>query len=162
MRPVDRCPQRLLARIRIATALEHVKPLRDSLEDLPGRQDAHPCGSKLDGERQIVERPAELAGDLVWLRFRTGIEEFDALAIREGQDWVMNFAPHAQEFAARDEEMEVGAALDERGEFRRRFDDLLDVVEQEQQLALADVLGETVFCAERVRDRVCDERGLAK
>ena len=47
-------------------------------------------------------------------------------------------------------------------ELRRRLDHLLEVVEQEQQLALADVLGEAVLGAERLRDRLGHERRVAQ
>ena len=69
---------------------------------------------------------------------------------------------HAQELAARDEESEVGAALEERRELGRRLDHLLQVVEEEQHLPLADVLGEAVLGAERLGDRLGDERGVAQ
>ena len=60
------------------------------------------------------------------------------------------------------EQGEVGAAGEERRELRRRRDHLLEVVEEQEQLALADVLGETVPRAERLGDRLRDERGIAK
>ena len=56
----------------------------------------------------------------------------------------------------------LGQALEERGELGRRLDHLLEVVEEQEQLALADVLGEAVLGAERLRDRLRDERGVAQ
>ena len=50
----------------------------------------------------------------------------------------------------------------ERGQLGRRLDHLLEVVEQEQELALADVLGEAVLGAERLGDRLGDEGGIAQ
>ena len=47
-------------------------------------------------------------------------------------------------------------------ELRRGLDHLLEVVEQEEHLPLADVLGEPVLRAERLRDRLRHERGLAE
>ena len=47
-------------------------------------------------------------------------------------------------------------------ELRRRFDHLLEVVEQQQQLALADVLGEAVLRPQRLRDRLGHQRRLAQ
>ena len=41
-------------------------------------------------------------------------------------------------------------------------DHLLQVVEEEQHLPLADVLGEAVLCAEGLGDRLRDERGVAQ
>ncbi len=63
---------------------------------------------------------------------------------------------------ASDEQGEVGAGLEQRGELGRGLDDLLQVVEQEQQLPLADVFGEAVLDPERLRDRLGDERRVAK
>ena len=48
------------------------------------------------------------------------------------------------------------------GQFRRCLDHLLQVVEKEEHLPLADVLGQTVPRAERVRDRLRDERVIPK
>ena len=36
VRPLDRRPQRPLARFRVAAALEEIEPLGEALEDLPG------------------------------------------------------------------------------------------------------------------------------
>ena len=58
--------------------------------------------------------------------------------------------------------VEVGARRRERDELGRGLDHLLEVVEEEQQLPLADVLGEAVPGAERLRDRLGDERGVAQ
>ena len=55
-----------------------------------------------------------------------------------------------------------GQALSKRGELRRCVDHLLEVVNDEQQLPLADVLGEAVAGAEGARNRLCDERRVAK
>ena len=113
-------------------------------------------------EREVVEARAEL-GDLVArLEPRALAEERDGLGLGERRHRVLDLALDAQELAARDEQREVGAGLDERGELGRRLDHLLEVVEQEQQLALADVLGEAVLGAERLRDRLGDERRVAE
>ena len=85
-----------------------------------------------------------------------------ASGLGERRHRVLDLALHAQELAARDEEGEVGAGLKERGELGRRLDHLLQVVEEEQHLALADVLGEAVLGAERLGDRLRDERGVAQ
>ena len=47
-------------------------------------------------------------------------------------------------------------------EIGRCLDHLLEVVEQEQHLALADVLGQAVLGTERLRDRLRDERRIAQ
>ena len=78
----------------------------------------------------------------------------DGLGLGERRDRVLDFAPDAQELPARDEHRQLGAALEQRRELGRRLDHLLQVVEQEEQLALADVLGEPVLGAERLGDRL--------
>ena len=56
----------------------------------------------------------------------------------------------------------LGQALEERRELGRCLDHLLEVVEEEQQLSLADVRRETILGAERLGDRLDDERGIAE
>ena len=58
--------------------------------------------------------------------------------------------------------VEVGAGLDEEGELGRRLRQLLQVVEEEQDLALADVLFEPMLGAERLRDCLGDKRRVAE
>jgi hypothetical protein len=60
----------------------------------------------------------------------------------------------AQELSGRDEEREVGTSAEKRRELRCSVDHLLEVVEQEQELALVNVLGEPVLGAERLGDRL--------
>jgi hypothetical protein len=67
-----------------------------------------------------------------------------------------------QELAARDEQPQVRRGLDERGELRSSGDQVFDVVEQQQELALADVLGDAVLGTEGLRDRVEHERRIAQ
>ena len=67
---------------------------------------------------------------------------------------VLDLTLDAQQLAARDEQGQVGAGREERRELGRRLDHLLEVVEEEQHLPLADVLGEPVLGAERLRDRL--------
>ena len=152
--PVDRRPQRLLARVGVAAALEEVEPLREALEDLPRRERLRARGGELDRERQVVEARAEL-GDLV-ARLEPGAlaEERDGLGRGERRHRVLDLALDAQELAAGDEQRQVGAGAEQRRELGRRLDHLLEVVEQEEQLALADVLGEAVLGAERLGDRL--------
>ena len=89
-------------------------------------------------------------------------EELDRLRLGERRDRVLHLAAHAQQLTARDKHREVRAGLDERREFRRRLDDLLEVVEQDQQLALADVFGKAVLGSQRLRDCRRNERGIAQ
>jgi hypothetical protein len=48
VRPGDRRPQRLLARVGVATCAEQVQPLRDPLEDLRGCEHADAGGGELE------------------------------------------------------------------------------------------------------------------
>ena len=56
---------------------------------------------------------------------RTGAEELNRLALGERRDGVLALSPDPKQLPARDEQPEVGATLDERGEFGCRRDHLL-------------------------------------
>ena len=85
---------------------------------------------------------------------RASAEELDRLRLGQRRHRVLDLAPDPEQLAAGDEQPEVRAAPRAARELGRGLDDLLEVVEQEQQLALADVLGEAVLGAERLRDRL--------
>jgi hypothetical protein len=97
----------------------------------------------------------------VRLRLRAGAEELDRLAFRELGHRVLALAPDSKQLPTRSEEREVGAALDERSELGRNRDHLLEVVEQKQQLELTDVLGQSVFGPERLRNRLGDKHWIS-
>ena len=80
-------------------------------------------------------------------------EEGDGLRLLQRWDLVLDLALHAQELAARAEEGEAGARLQEARELGRRLHHLLQVVNEEQHLPLADVLREAVLCAQGLGDR---------
>ena len=65
--PFDRRPQRLLARIGRPSTLEQVEPLSDPFEYLRRGEHARARRRELDGERQVVEPPAEHADVFVRL-----------------------------------------------------------------------------------------------
>jgi hypothetical protein len=58
----------------------------------------------------------------------------------EGRNRVLDLALQAQQLTARDEQRQVGAAGDKSRELGRGFDHLLQVVEQQEHLPLADLL----------------------
>ena len=58
--------------------------------------------------------------------------------------------------------VQVRAASSERGKLGCGLDHLLEVVEEQEQLPFADVLGEAVLRAERLRDRLGDQSGVAE
>ena len=68
----------------------------------------------------------------------------------------------AQQFAARDQQRQVRTGGEKLRELGRRLDHLLEVVEEEQHLPLADVVGQVVLGAERLGDRLGHERGIAE
>ena len=161
VRPLDRRPQRLLARVCVAASLEEIEPLREPVENLRGREHAAARGRELERQRQVVEGLAELRHGRVLLDGGARAEELDCVPVGQRLDRILDLAAHAQELAARNEQPQVRACLDERGQLRRRVDDLLEVVEHEQELALADVVRERALRADRPADRVGDERRIS-
>ena len=161
MAPLDRRAQRLLAGIGVSASLEQVEPLGEALEDLGRREDARSRGGQLDSERQLVEAPAELGNRLVRLEPRAHAEKVDRLLLRKRRHWVLHLARDPQQLAARDEELQIGAGLEQPSQLGGRLDHLLEVVEQEQQLALCDVLGQAVLRPKQLRDRLGHERRIA-
>jgi hypothetical protein len=80
-----------------------------------------------------------------------------SLRLGEGRHGVLDFASHTEQLAAGHEQVEVRAGLDERRELWCDFDDLLQVVEQEQQLALAYVVDQAVLHTGRLPNRLEDD-----
>ena len=94
-----------------------------------------------------------------------GDEELDRVRLGERLHLVLDLAADAEALPARREDREVRTGLDEVGERRRRLDHLLEVVEDEEHLALADVLGEAVLArraSSRSRRRRATGRGSAR
>ena len=56
--PLDRRPQRLLARIGVPASLEQFAALREPLQDLFGGEGARPGCGQFDRQRQVVEAAA--------------------------------------------------------------------------------------------------------
>ena len=63
---------------------------------------------------------------------------------------VLLLAADVKRLPARDEEVEVGAGSQEVREFGSGLDQVLEVVEEQQQVLVGDVLGESVLGAERL------------
>src|SRR5262249_15347674 len=140
VRPLDRRAQRPMARCRVASSAQQVEPLRQTLENLSRRERDGPSRGQLDRQGKAVEPPAELGDRLVRNEARPLTEEIGRLALAERIHRIRDLAADLQELAARNEQTQVLTGLDERRELRRRVDHLLDVVEQQEELALADVL----------------------
>ena len=151
-----------MAGIGVAASPEQVEALGQPSEDLRRGDRLRAGGSELDGQGQVVEAGTELGDLLARLYLGSLTEEGDGLGLGERGHRVLDLSLHAQELTAGDEERQGGAALEEGRELGRRLDDLLEVVEEEAELALADVLGETVLGAEGLGDRLGDESGVAE
>ena len=72
VRPGDRRPERLLARVGVAAALEQVEAVPEPLEDLLGREDGGTRRGELERERQVVEPVAELRDGVA--RLEAGVD----------------------------------------------------------------------------------------
>ena len=144
MRPLDRRAKRVLARIRIAAAFQEIEALGESVQDLRRGEHSGASSGELDGEREIVEAATELGGRLVRIEPAPLTEKRYSLRLGEGRHGVVDFSAHAEQLAAGHEQVEVRADLDKRREVGCDSDYLLQVVEQEQQLPLADVVDKAV------------------
>ena len=158
--------RRPLARIGVAAAGEQVEALPQSLEDRGRREDLRAGGGQLDREGHLVEGSAEslhgVVGFGIGLReTRACDEELDRVGLGERPHLELDLAADPETLAARREDRNVRTCLDEIGERGRRVDHLLEVVEDEEHLALADVVGEVVLRTERLRDLVGDQGGVA-
>ena len=167
VRPLDRRPQRLLAGIGVALALEQVEALGEPLEQLLGAEEGCAGGGELERERELVEAQAELAHRLARGESRidrAGARQEERLSVAFGErgHGVGLLAADAQALPARDEHVEVGAGGEERRELGRRLHDLLEVVEEAEHRLVRDVLGEAVLGAERLRRGREDERRVAQ
>ncbi len=151
-----------MAGIGVTTALEQVEPLRQPIQDLGRGERLDAGGGEFDGERERVEAGTELGDLLGRLDLRPLAKQRDGFGLGKRWHRILDLSLHAQERAARDEERQVGTCGEEGRELGRRLDHLLQVVEQEEQLALADVLGKPVLGAERLRDGLRDECGVAQ
>ena len=160
--PGDRGAKGQLARVGVSSALEQVQPLGQALKNLRRGEHAGASGSQFQRKRQVVESTAELGDRLVRLEPRALAEKLDRLRLREGRDRILDLAVDPQQLPARDHQLQVGAVLEQRAELRRRLDDLLEVVEQQEEVALGDVLCKALLRPERLCDRLCDERRLAQ
>ena len=160
--PLDRRAQGVLARLDIAAALEQVEALPEPFEDLRHREDARARCGQLERERQLVEAAAQLADRLVGREPGAIAEQLNRLGLGERLHRVVDLAADAQQLAARDEQLQVGTALEKVAELRSGVDEVLEVVEQQEQLAVADVPRERLLRADGLRDRLHDERRVAQ
>ncbi|MEX1357594.1 MAG: hypothetical protein WD981_03120 [Gaiellaceae bacterium] len=162
VRPLDRRSEGLLAGIGVPPSSEEVEALRQALKDLGGGEDARPGGGQLDREREAVEAAAELLDRRVGLEPGSGREQLDRLRRGERDDGVLDLAAHPEQLSARHQQSQVRTGLDERSQLRRGLHYVLQVVEQEQHLPLADMLCERTPRAKGLGHRLGDQGGIAQ
>src|SRR5206468_2231444 len=134
--PLERRPQRLLARIDPAAGLEQVEPIRETVEKLLRGEDGNASGRELEGTREVVEPRAELLGYRAGLesrinRPRPGSEELGRILRLERRDRIGLLAGQSQQLPARYEELKVRTSSQQPGELTCRIDQVLEVVEDE-------------------------------
>ena len=119
---------------------------RQPLEDLRRREHARPRGGELDASGRSSRRgraPSTASSGSSRERARRRARPPRGRA--SGGTGYSTSPCDAQQLPARDEQAQVRAGAEQRGELGRGLDHLLEVVEHEQQLALADVRGEPVL-----------------
>ncbi len=176
--PVERLVQRLLARREVVRAAgEKPQPLRQPVEHGLRTERADARRRELDGEREAVDAPADLADGAAIIRRdpEVGLERAGALlekrlrrlgVERGNREDVL--ARQMEHRPARDEQRQAGRASEKLDECRSRLAQVLGVVEDQQELARAQGLGERleralrVGDAERLGDRRDDQLGLAE
>src|SRR6266516_3199627 len=121
VRPGDRRPQRLLARVGVAAGPEQVQSLRDPLEDLSGCEHADPGGGELERQRQVVEPAAQLDNSLVRLDARPRAEQLDRLWLGESRYRVDELTVDPQQLPAGDEQAQVSTGPQQSGQVDRRL-----------------------------------------
>ena len=174
--PVDRRPQRALPLRKVDGAL-HVErePLVEREEELGGRKDCEPGSNELDGEGEPVETPTDLAhsGERVLVQDDTTCggelgEERGRVVDRQRLEGYHVLAGEPERRAARDQDVDVRRAVEQSGHMAGRAGEMLEVVEEEQRAGafhgLRDAFHQRsvggLAHAQRVRDRLRDERGI--
>ena len=148
--PLDRAAQGPLARRSVAAAARQQRQSAvEAGEHALRRHELHARRRKLQSEREAVEPHAEVAQRSVRRerrvdRPRPRQEEPDGLGLGQGRNRVLLLGFDTKRLAARREQTQVRTASEELGEVAGRLHDLLDVVEQHEHAAIADMRGEVV------------------
>ncbi len=139
-------PQRHVAR----AVAERREPGVEQARELVGRDRAQPRCRELDREREAVEPPDDL-GDLPALAGELGSrgggtleEELARGPVLERSKLLHVLRGQPQHAAARRQDPQLRGGLQQLGRRESARDEMLDVVEHEQQLALVQVLGHEV------------------
>jgi hypothetical protein len=161
--PGDRAPQRALAYRRVACSRrQEVEAALEAPEDLAWPEHLDAGGGELQRQRETVEAAADLFDVLVG-RERGGQltgasgEEGDGGRRRERRHGVLLLDAQTEALAARRENADPWGLGEQRGDARRRGDQLLEVVEQEKCLLRPQMVGQAVPRADDLRDRGHDE-----
>jgi hypothetical protein len=165
--PLDRRPQRLLTRLDSATRLEQVEARGEAFEQLLRRQDLDPRRRQLEGERQVVQPRAQFSRGRTRLETRLGRlrqcgEQLRRIPGLEGRHRVRLLARKTQELAAGDDELQIRAEGEQLPEVACRVDQMLEVVEEKEQPAVGDALGEPVSRLDRLRGLLQHELRVAE
>src|SRR6476660_2924261 len=153
--PCDGRAQGLLPRIYAATCLEQVEPPRQAVEQLLRREHGDPGSGELERERQVVEPGAQLVDDRAGLETRVdGLrprdEEIGRIPSLEWRDGIGLLARKSQQLSARHEELKVPTGGEQPSELVRCIDQVLEVVEHEQEPAVADAVDKAISRFERL------------
>ena len=81
VRPCDRRAEGLMAGLGVSASSEEVEPPAEPVEDLRRGKHGASRSCELDGERELVEAPAELGDRFVGLRSRALAEEADGVRL---------------------------------------------------------------------------------
>ncbi len=155
MTPGDRVPHRAVAVWRISRATrQHRQPPPQPRKQRLGRQQPNLRRRQFDRQRQPVQPMANPRdrSRVFGVKRKRGVngagafdEELDSVGVAEPFRWVgsvgqrqgryedLVFPRNAQRRPTRGEDAETGAGAQEMGHERRRLDDLLEVVEDEQK-----------------------------
>ena len=160
MAPLDRGAQGALSLGSVPCAAgQERQPLLEALQDLCRGERLDPCGGELEREWEVVEAAADLGHCLVrdevgLDRPCPGAEELDALFVDEREHRVFLLPADVERLATRHQHTEVRAGAENSCDIGRCFDDVLEVVEQQEQLLVGDVRGEAVPGPERLCRRL--------
>ncbi len=140
--PRDRRAQGDLSRIRVTPGGEQIQPLREAFQDLWHGQCGTPCRGELDREWQIVEARAQLRDVRRDFGLCACAEQLDRFGFDERNDGIPDLSSHPQQLPAGNQNLEVRTAFEDLDQRGPRVDHLLEVVEHQEHLPVADLVGE--------------------
>ena len=160
--------QRPLPRRRVARPRgEERESAVEARQELVRLEERHARGRELDRERQAVEPSTDLADGRrraeAGLGCPRALDE-EVLGVSGGQrvHRIALLGLDVERLAARDEHLRVRRSREQRRDGGRGFDDLLEVVEEEEEVLVRDVLPHAVVGADRRPDRTLDECRVAE